>query len=118
MVTGERVRLLPFRFGGRSAKMAIGTRVVVLKGGTNDDVGQMAIVSRHAGTQVEIEYRGPTGAWKRKRKASASLIRLEEGLQLVLDEDRCPVIRRMPGEAEDEREGGIISDEEDEIYAQ
>jgi hypothetical protein len=114
----ERVRLLPFRFGRRSAKMAIGTRVVVLKGGTNDDVGQMAIVSRHAGTQVEIEYRGPTGAWKKKRKAPASLIRLEEGLQLVLDEDRCPVIRRMPEEAEDEREGGIISDEEDEIYAQ
>jgi hypothetical protein len=106
----ERVRLLPFRFGRRSAKMAIGTRAVVLKGGTN--------VSRHAGTQVEIEHRGPTGAWKRKRKAPASLIRLEEGLQLVLDEDRCPVIRRMPEEAEDEREGGIISDEEDEMHAQ
>jgi len=114
----ERVRLLPFQFGRRSAKMAIGTRVVVLKGGTNDDVGQMAIVSRHAGTQVEIEYRGPTGAWKRKRKAPASLIRLEEGLELVLDEDLCPVIRRMPEEAEDEREGGIISADEGEIYAQ
>ena len=114
----ERVRLLPFRFGRRSTKMAIGTRVVVVKGDNQDDVGQMAIVSRHAGTQVEIEYRGPTGAWRRKRKAPASLIRLEEGLELVMDEDLCPVIRRMQEDAEEELEGGIVSADEGEVYAQ
>ena len=98
--------------------MPIGTRVIVVKGDKNDDVGQMAIVGRHAGSQVEIEYRGPTGTWRSKRKAPASLIRLEEGLELVVDEDLCPVVRRMLEDSEDEQEGGIVSADEGEAYAQ
>jgi hypothetical protein len=68
--------------------------VVVIKGEDRDDCGRMATVSRRVGSQVETCFRGPMGAWRKKRKAPASLIHLEEGLELITDEDLCPVIRR------------------------
>jgi hypothetical protein len=114
----DRGRQLPFGLGRRSVKMPIGARAVAVKGEDCDDWGRMAVVSRHAGSQVETEFRGPTGAWRKKRKAPASLIRLEEGLELITDEDLCPVIRRMPEEQGDDRGGGVASSNEETELAQ
>jgi hypothetical protein len=74
----ERVRQLPFRLGGQEPEMPLGARVLVLKGEARNDLGQMAVISGIAGSQVEISYRGPTGAIRTRRKQRSSLIRLED----------------------------------------
>jgi hypothetical protein len=82
----ERIRGLPFKLGMRQpADMPLGTRVLVLKGEARNDIGQMAIVTAIAGSQVEISYRGPTGQIKTRRKQRASLIRMAEGVELVVN---------------------------------
>jgi hypothetical protein len=117
----ERIRQLPFRFGGmQPPNILIGTRVVVLKGDNLDDCGRMAIVSRHAGSQVEIDYRGPTGAIKSKRKRPTSLIPLEEGLELIFDDEGAPLIRQMveQEDEEEENEAPVVSSDEEASRAQ
>jgi hypothetical protein len=112
-----RIQGLPFRFGMRQpADMPLGTRVLVLKGNLRDDQGQMAIVSAILGSQVEISYRGPTGQVKKRRKHRDSLIRMEEGVELFVDEQGCPVLRATPeqGVTDDEDGNGVVSsDNED-----
>lgn len=101
----DRVQRLPFRLrSGDAPDMPLGTRVLVLKGEARNDAGQMAIVSGLAGSQVEISYRGPTGRIKTRRKQRASLIRMEEGIEVVVDDDGFPVIRRCAGGGEESPE--------------
>jgi hypothetical protein len=92
--------------------------VVAIKGDDRDDCGRVAIVRRHVGSQMEMEFRGHTGAWRKKRKAPASLIRVEEGLELITDEDLCPVIRRVPKEQINDGGGGVMSADEGDSLAQ
>ena len=66
-----------------------------MKGEARNDIGQMAIVSGVAGSQVEISYRGPTGIIKTRRKQRGSLIRIEEGIEVTGDADGWPVIRQV-----------------------
>jgi hypothetical protein len=54
-----------------------------MKGKAGNDLGQMAVVSGFAGSQVMISYRQPTGVIKTRRKQRMSLIRMEEGAELV-----------------------------------
>ena len=89
----ERVRQLPFRLGGQEPEMPLGARVLVLKGETRNDIGQMAIISRIVGSQVEISYRGPTGTIRTRRKQRSSLIRMEDGVELAINDSGWPVIR-------------------------
>ena len=58
----ERVRQLPSRLDGQEPEMPLGSRALVLKGEARNDIGQMAVISGIARSQVEISYRGPTGA--------------------------------------------------------
>ena len=61
----ERIHRLPFRLRRNSApELAVGTGVLVMKDEARNELGQMATVSRHAGSQVEIAWRSPTGLWK------------------------------------------------------
>jgi hypothetical protein len=114
----ERIQVLPYRLGGRPSELPLGVRVVVLKGEVRNDIGQMAIVSRIAGSQVEISYRGPAGRLLTRRKNLSSLIRLEEGLELMMNEDGWPIIRRMIEEdADEENSVGVVS-ADGEVYAQ
>ena len=112
----ERIRRLPFRLGrGTSPEFSIGTRVLVVKGEARNDLGQMAVVSRRAGSQVEISYRSPVGVWKTRRKQPGSLIRLEEGIEVTVDDEGWPVIRRMRerGDGESASEDlAVVSDDE------
>ena len=89
----ERVRQLPFRLGGQEPEMPLGARVLVLRGETRNDIGQMAIISRIVGSQVEISYRGPTGTIRTRRKQRSSLIRMEDGVELAINDSGWPVIR-------------------------
>ena len=73
--------------------MPLGARVLVLKGDTWNDAGKMAVTSRIAGSQVEISYRGPTGAIKTRRKSRSSLIRLDDGVELSVNADGWSIIR-------------------------
>ena len=83
----EKIRLLPVRLGiQQAAKMPLGTRVLVLKGDSQDNLGQMAIVSLIARSQVVISYRGPTGLIKTRRKQQASLIPTGDDVELVMDD--------------------------------
>jgi hypothetical protein len=88
--------------------------VLVLKGHLLSDLGQMAIVSKIAGSQVEISYRDLDGTVKTRRKHRGSLIRMEEGLELVVDDNEGPVIRRMIDGNGDESDVGVVSSEDDE----
>jgi hypothetical protein len=91
-----------------------------MKGEARNDLGQMAIVSRHAGSQVEISYRSPTGAWKTRRKQPTSLLRMEEGIEMTMDDDGWPVIRKVVDHDDDSVSGssrGVVSDD-DEARAQ
>ena len=113
-----RIRGLPFRLGtGGAPELALGTRVLVIKGEARNDLGEMAVVSRRAGSQVEIAYRSPLGVWKTRRKQPASLIRLEEGIEVTMDDDDgWPVIRRViergeEGESANEIRA-VVSDDE------
>ena len=112
----ERIRLLPFKFGvPQASEMPLGTRVLVLKGDARNDLGQMAIVSSIAGSQVIISYRGPTGQIKTRRKHRASLISLEDGVELVVDAQCCPLIRATRGQEETEEydDIGLVSEEDE-----
>ena len=94
----KRIQLLPGRRSSERQEpdMPLGVHVLVLKGDTMKDLGRMAVVSRHAGSQVEISYRGPSGAVVTRRKQRSSLIKFEDGLELGIGEDGHPVIRVMP----------------------
>jgi hypothetical protein len=115
----ERVRLLPFRLGRMVPEMPLGTRVLVLKGEAHNDLGQMAVVSAIAGTCVEISYRGPCGTIRTRRKQRASLIRMDEGVELVVNDEGWPVLqaRWNSGGAESDDDRGIVS-ADDESRAQ
>ena len=115
-----RVERLPFRLrSGEAPDMPLGTRVLVLKGEARNDAGQMAIVSGVAGSQVEISYRGPTGRIKTRRKQRGSLILMEEGTELIVDDEGCPRIRRCPGSEDETSEEGLRAvSSEDESRAQ
>jgi hypothetical protein len=110
----ERIRGLPWSPRARDSDIPLGTRVLVLKGDTRNDLGQMAIVSRRAGSQVEISYRDPTGAWRTRRKLPSSLIRMQEGIELVVDGGGVARIQRMAESSEAESDIGRVSDDEDE----
>ena len=112
----ERIQKLPFKLGVRQpADMPLGTRVLVLKGEAHNDLGQMAVVSAIAGSQVEISYRGPTGKIKTRRKQRGSLIRLGEGVELFVDAQCHPILRVI--QKQDETEGdegpGMVSADDD-----
>jgi hypothetical protein len=114
----DRIQALPYRLGGRPPELPLGVCVVVLKGEVRNDIGQMAIVSRIAGSQVEISYRGPAGQLLTRRKSPSSLIRLEEGLELVINEDGWPIIRRMIEEGADEENSVGVVSADGEVYVQ
>jgi hypothetical protein len=112
----ERIRLLPFKLGIRQApEMPLGTRVFVFKGDARNDLGQVAIVSAIVGSQVEISYRGPTGQIKTRRKQRASLIVMEDGVELVVTAQGWPILRVVDGRdrTEDDDDIGIVSAGED-----
>ena len=88
----ERIHQLPARIGRLVPEMSLGSRVIVLKGDPYDDLGQMAIVSRLAGSQVEISYRGPNDQIKTRRKQRASLIRMEDDVKLAISAEGWPII--------------------------
>jgi hypothetical protein len=92
--------------------------VLVLKGEACNNLGQMAIVSRRAGSQVEIGYQGSSGDhWVGQRKRPSSLVRMEEGVEMAVNGAGEPVIRRMQSdENSDDRDGiGCVSDDEEEL---
>jgi hypothetical protein len=89
--------------------MPLGSRVLVLKGLADKDWGQVAIVSRIAGSLVEISYRGCTGDIETRRKQVSSLIRLQEGLELITGDDGLPLIRQMQVEGIVDS-GNVVSD--------
>jgi hypothetical protein len=93
----DRVRRLPGtrQSDGTRGKMPLGARVLVLKGDADKDLGQVAIINRFAGSLVEISYRGRTGNVETRRKQVSSLIRLQEGLELVMDDEGSPLIQRV-----------------------
>jgi hypothetical protein len=97
-------------------EMPLGTRVLVLKGEANNDVGQMAVVvSAMAGSCVEISYQA-TGAIKTRRKQRASLIPMEDDrVELVINEEGWPIIRTRnnPGRTDSDKEIGRISSDDD-----
>ena len=99
----ERVQRLPFRLGGQEPEMPLGARVLVLKGEARNDIGQMAIISGISGSQVEISYRDPTGVIRTRRKQRSSLIRLDEGVELVVNASGWPVIRQIRDMETDEQ---------------
>ena len=103
----ERVRRLPFRLGGQAPEMPLGARVLVLKGEAQNDIGQMAVISGICGSQVEISYRGPTGVLRTRRKQRSSLIRMEDGVELVVNSSGWPVIRRSRDEEVEELDEAI-----------
>jgi hypothetical protein len=110
----QRIEQLPLRQRtGHEPGLPLGTRVLVLKGHLLSDLGQMAIVSKIAGSQVEISYRDLDGTVKTRRKHRGSLIRMEEGLELVVDDNEGPVIRRMIDGNGDESDVGVVSSEDD-----
>jgi hypothetical protein len=111
----ERIHGLPIRKEMRAgSKLAIGTRVLVLKGDAGKDLGQMAIVSRHVRTQMEITYRDAAGEIKTRRKQPASLIALEEGVEMVVDENGWPTICRVRSASDKtENEWNQVSDAEE-----
>ena len=104
----DRIRSLPFKLGLRQpAEMPLGTRVLVLKGDARNDLGQMAVVSAIAGSQVEISYRGPTGQIKTRRKQRASLFRMEDGVELVVNAQGWPIIRASRMQDATDEDSGI-----------
>jgi hypothetical protein len=111
----DRVRQLPFRLGRRAPELPLGTRVLVLKGEAHNDLGQMAVVSAMVGSCVEISYRDPLGTIKTRRKHRASLIRMDEGVELVVNEEGWPVLQaRLDLErTESGEERGIVSSEDE-----
>jgi hypothetical protein len=112
----ERVRLLPFNLGVRQdADMPVGTRVLVLKGEARNDLGQMAIISAVLGSQVEISYRGPTGKIKTRRKQRASLIMLDEDVELFVNAQGLPIMRviRPPDVTKEDDECGVVSSDDE-----
>jgi hypothetical protein len=111
----DRIRRLPSRLGGQDASMPLGAHVLVLKGEARNDVGQMAIISGFAGSQVEISYRGPTGAIQTRRKQRSSLIRIEEGIELAMTAEGWPIIRaiRSPEDVRENEDVGVVSTDED-----
>jgi hypothetical protein len=112
----ERIRRLPFRMGGQEAEFPLGTRVLVLKGEARNDLGRMAVVSGTAAAQVVISYRGSTGMIISKRKQRVSLIRMEEGVELVVTAEGWSVIRSigMQDDTGDEHDDvGVVSADEE-----
>jgi hypothetical protein len=107
----ERVRRSLFRLGGRVPAMPLGTRVLLLKGKANNDLGQMAVLSAMAGSCVEISHQGPAGAIKTR----ASLIRMDEGVGLVTNEEGWPIIRTRnnAGSTDSNKEIGRASSDDD-----
>jgi hypothetical protein len=97
--------------------MPLGTRVLVLKGEARNDIGQMAIVTAIAGSQVEISYRGPTGQIKTRRKQRASLIRMAEGVELVVNAQGWPILQAVSksDETSDNEGCGVVSADDDSV---
>ena len=99
--------------------MPLGTRVLVLKGDARNDLGQMAIVSAIMGSQVEISYRGPTGQIKTRRKQRASLIQMEDEVELFVKPDGWPIIRVRPNQdGTDEVDSNAVVSSDDESQAE
>ncbi len=106
---------LPFRLGGQEPEMPLGSHVLVLKGEAMNDLGQMAVSSGVAGSQVVISYRGPTGTIMTRRKRRSSLIRMEEGVELAVNAEGWPIIRASVNRettAENEDRGVVSADDE------
>ena len=115
----ERVRQLPFRLGGQEPEMPLGARVLVLRGETRNDIGQMAIFSRIVGSQVEISYWGPTTGMIRTRwKQRSSLIQMNDGVGLAINDSGWPVIRPVEQSreaSESEEVTRVVSEGEERI---
>jgi hypothetical protein len=90
---------------------------LVLKGEARNDIGQMAIVTAIAGSQVEISYRGPTGQIKTRRKQRASLIRMAEGVELVVNAQGWPILQAVgkSDETSDNEGCGVVSADDDSV---
>jgi hypothetical protein len=95
--------------------MSLGSRVIVLKGDPYDDLGQMAIVSRLAGSQVEISYCGPNDQIKTRRKQRASLIRMEDDVELAISAEGWPIIwaKQDQETTDDNSRTGLVSSDDD-----
>jgi hypothetical protein len=111
----ERIHQLPARIGRLVPEMSLGSRVIVLKGDPYDDLGQMAIVSRLAGSQVEISYRGPNDQIKTRRKQRASLIRMEDDVELAISAEGWPIIGAKQDQetTDDNSRTGLVSSDDD-----
>ena len=113
----ERIQRLQLRVGVRQpADMPLGTRVLVLRGDMLNDLGQMAVVSAIVGSQVEISYRGPSGQIKTRRKARASLIRMDDDVELVLNAQGWPILQVVyeQDETDGDDDVGLVSADDDE----
>jgi hypothetical protein len=108
----DRIRHLPLirQSDIPRGKLPLGSRVIVLKGSAEKDWGQVAIVSKITGSLVEISYRGLEGDIDTRRKQVSSLIRLQEGLELVTCDNGLPLIRRVQQVENFGETGGLVSD--------
>jgi hypothetical protein len=64
---------------------------------------------------MELSYRGPIGAIKTRRKQRASLIQMDEGVELVASEEGWPIVRTRnnSGRADSNDERGRVSSDDD-----
>ena len=94
----------------RIEDLQYGTKIVpycvAIRGFFVPSAGQMTIVSGVA-SQVEISYHGPTGRIKTRRKQPASLIGMEEGIEVIVGDEGCPLIWRCPGGEDESSEEGL-----------
>jgi len=110
----SRIQGLPWRLGGRVPELPVGARVLVLRGEIGYDLGQMAIVNRLAGSQVEISFRGPNGELKTKRKQPVSLLRMSDEVEVCIGDGGWPMLQRTRENEDEERDrvGAVVSESE------
>ena len=91
-----------------------------MTGEARNDLGQMAAVSCHAGSQVEIscQQSPTTGRWKTQQKQPALVLRMEEGVEMAIDNDGWPAIQRIPDHEEEIENESIGVASKDEARAQ
>ena len=88
--------------------------MLVLRGEIGYDLGQMAIVNRLAGSQVEISFRGPNGELKTKRKQPVSLLRMSDEVEVCIGDGGWPMLQRTRENEDEERDrvGAVVSESE------
>jgi hypothetical protein len=67
---------------------------LVLRGEEKKDLGQEAVVTKQTAARVQISYRDVNGRQATQVKHPASLVLLEEGLQMVQDANGFVWVKR------------------------